>query len=252
VLTLVALALGEDTISSRERRERIIDSLLQLPGMPSSCFFFFSFFFSFLFCLFFCCSTFSPSLSPFPSLPGLCCLCVGCGCQRCAGGPLRLDEAMKALAVELAGRAEPAGVWAWVAGSAQQRWRALSRSEEVALMHSEGILAGEMKHGPLALVDESLPLIVVATPATPPWRDPAPTPLAPGTRHLAPGAWHQAPGTRPLAPGTCHMAPGVPGTWHLASCTWHLAQLVPVQGIFAVPCYPCAPATHVPCYLACV
>ena len=30
-------------------------------------------------------------------------------------------------------------------------------------MHSEGILAGEMKHGPLALVDEALPLIVIAT-----------------------------------------------------------------------------------------
>ena len=30
-------------------------------------------------------------------------------------------------------------------------------------MHSEGILAGEMKHGPLALVDEHLPIIVVAT-----------------------------------------------------------------------------------------
>lgn len=30
-------------------------------------------------------------------------------------------------------------------------------------MHSEGILAGEMKHGPLALVDEHLPIIVIAT-----------------------------------------------------------------------------------------
>ena len=30
-------------------------------------------------------------------------------------------------------------------------------------MHSEGILAGEMEHGPLALVDERLPIIVVAT-----------------------------------------------------------------------------------------
>ena len=30
-------------------------------------------------------------------------------------------------------------------------------------MHSEGILAGEMKHGPLALVDENLPIIVIAT-----------------------------------------------------------------------------------------
>lgn len=35
--------------------------------------------------------------------------------------------------------------------------------KEVALMHSEGILAGEMKHGPLALVDENMPVLVVAT-----------------------------------------------------------------------------------------
>ncbi|KAG0463341.1 hypothetical protein HPP92_019410 [Vanilla planifolia] len=37
------------------------------------------------------------------------------------------------------------------------------RVKEVALMHSEGMLAGEMKHGPLALVDETLPIIVIAT-----------------------------------------------------------------------------------------
>lgn len=30
-------------------------------------------------------------------------------------------------------------------------------------MHSEGILAGEMKHGPLALVDECMPVVVIAT-----------------------------------------------------------------------------------------
>ncbi|KAG6738583.1 hypothetical protein POTOM_058203 [Populus tomentosa] len=35
--------------------------------------------------------------------------------------------------------------------------------KEVALMHSEGMLAGEMKHGPLALVDENLTIIVIAT-----------------------------------------------------------------------------------------
>ncbi|XP_020871386.1 glutamine--fructose-6-phosphate aminotransferase [isomerizing] 2 [Arabidopsis lyrata subsp. lyrata] len=35
--------------------------------------------------------------------------------------------------------------------------------KEVALMHSEGILAGEMKHGPLALADENLPIAVIAT-----------------------------------------------------------------------------------------
>uniref|UniRef100_A0A7S0WPK8 glutamine--fructose-6-phosphate transaminase (isomerizing) n=1 Tax=Chlamydomonas leiostraca TaxID=1034604 RepID=A0A7S0WPK8_9CHLO len=37
------------------------------------------------------------------------------------------------------------------------------KTKEVALIHSEGILAGEMKHGPLALVDENLPIVVVCT-----------------------------------------------------------------------------------------
>ena len=32
VITMIALAVGEDSISSRERRERIIDGLLGLPG----------------------------------------------------------------------------------------------------------------------------------------------------------------------------------------------------------------------------
>ena len=35
--------------------------------------------------------------------------------------------------------------------------------KEVALIHGEGSLAGELKHGPLALVDASLPVIVFAT-----------------------------------------------------------------------------------------
>lgn len=35
--------------------------------------------------------------------------------------------------------------------------------KEVSLMHSEGIAAGELKHGPLALVDDSMPLLVIAT-----------------------------------------------------------------------------------------
>lgn len=30
-------------------------------------------------------------------------------------------------------------------------------------MHSEGILAGELKHGPLALIDESMPVILIMT-----------------------------------------------------------------------------------------
>lgn len=30
-------------------------------------------------------------------------------------------------------------------------------------MHSEGIMAGELKHGPLALVDNTMPVIMIAT-----------------------------------------------------------------------------------------
>ena len=30
-------------------------------------------------------------------------------------------------------------------------------------MHSEGILAGELKHGPLALVDNAMPVMMVIT-----------------------------------------------------------------------------------------
>lgn len=35
--------------------------------------------------------------------------------------------------------------------------------KEVSYMHCEGILAGELKHGPLALIDENMPVILVMT-----------------------------------------------------------------------------------------
>lgn len=35
--------------------------------------------------------------------------------------------------------------------------------KELTYMHSEGLLAGELKHGPLALVDKQMPLIMIAT-----------------------------------------------------------------------------------------
>ncbi|KAI9136077.1 hypothetical protein BKA69DRAFT_1106436 [Paraphysoderma sedebokerense] len=35
--------------------------------------------------------------------------------------------------------------------------------KEVSYMHSEGILAGELKHGPLALIDENMPVIFIMT-----------------------------------------------------------------------------------------
>ena len=33
--------------------------------------------------------------------------------------------------------------------------------KEVAYMHSEGILSGELKHGPLALIDKDMPVVMV-------------------------------------------------------------------------------------------
>lgn len=45
----------------------------------------------------------------------------------------------------------------------RQEFENLAQVKEVALMHSEGILAGKMKHGPLALVDECMPVIVIVT-----------------------------------------------------------------------------------------
>lgn len=37
----------------------------------------------------------------------------------------------------------------------------LQKVKELTYMHSEGILAGELKHGPLALIDEAMPLLMV-------------------------------------------------------------------------------------------
>jgi glucosamine--fructose-6-phosphate aminotransferase (isomerizing) len=36
--------------------------------------------------------------------------------------------------------------------------------KEISYVHAEGYAAGEMKHGPIALVDESLPVVVMAVP----------------------------------------------------------------------------------------
>lgn len=74
---------------------------------------------------------------------------------------LELDEDMKVLAKELIEEQS-----LLVFGRGYNYATALEgalKVKEVALTHSEGILAGEMKHGPLALVDENLPIIVIAT-----------------------------------------------------------------------------------------
>jgi glucosamine--fructose-6-phosphate aminotransferase (isomerizing) len=48
--------------------------------------------------------------------------------------------------------------------------------KEISYIHAEGYPAGEMKHGPNALIDENLPVVVIAT------RDPRATTAAFATR----------------------------------------------------------------------
>ncbi|KAK6933855.1 SIS domain [Dillenia turbinata] len=111
VMAMLALAVGDDTISSQQRREAIIDGLLDLPNKVREV--------------------------------------------------LKLDKDMKDLAKLLMNEQS-----LLVFGRGYNYATALEcalKVKEVALMHSEGILAGEMKHGPLALVDENLPILVIAT-----------------------------------------------------------------------------------------
>ncbi|KAK9156549.1 hypothetical protein Scep_003123 [Stephania cephalantha] len=111
VMAMMALVIGDDTISSQARRNAIIDGLVDLPNKVREV--------------------------------------------------LKLDQEMKDLAKLLI--AEQSLL---VFGRGYNYATALEgalKVKEVALMHSEGILAGEMKHGPLALVDENLPIVVIAT-----------------------------------------------------------------------------------------
>ncbi|KAK9819951.1 hypothetical protein WJX72_004305 [[Myrmecia] bisecta] len=110
-LTMVALALSEDSIAKRARRDEIIDSLGQLPEKVREV--------------------------------------------------LLLDTEMRSLAQQLM-KEESLLVFGRGYNFATALEAAL-KVKEVALMHSEGILAGEMKHGPLALVDENMPILVIAT-----------------------------------------------------------------------------------------
>ncbi|KAL4452541.1 hypothetical protein ABPG75_008203 [Micractinium tetrahymenae] len=111
VITMMALALSEDSISKRDKRNAIIDGLAELPEKIRQA--------------------------------------------------LKLDLEMRRLAGTLEGEQS-----LLVFGRGYNYATALEAAlkvKEVALMHSEGILAGEMKHGPLALVDDTMPILAIAT-----------------------------------------------------------------------------------------
>ena len=80
----------------------------------------------------------------------------------CVSEVLKLDAEMKELASSLI-ESESLLVFGRGYNYATALLEGALKVKEVALIHSEGMLAGEMKHGPLALVDENLPIIVIAT-----------------------------------------------------------------------------------------
>ncbi len=45
----------------------------------------------------------------------------------------------------------------------RSRWKERLKLKEISYIHAEGYPAGEMKHGPNALIDEKLPVVVVNT-----------------------------------------------------------------------------------------
>jgi glucosamine--fructose-6-phosphate aminotransferase (isomerizing) len=51
--------------------------------------------------------------------------------------------------------------------------------KEISYIHAEGYPAGEMKHGPIALIDEDMPVVVIAP--RDPWYDKMFSHAIPGT-----------------------------------------------------------------------
>ncbi len=73
---------------------------------------------------------------------------------------LNHDERLREIAQRSPRRAT-CSIWA---AAAPFRWRSKARLKlkEISYIHAEGYAAGEMKHGPIALIDESVPIIVLA------------------------------------------------------------------------------------------
>lgn len=110
-ITMMALALAEDSISKRDKRDKIIDAMEKLSSDVEKV--------------------------------------------------LMLDAAVQSLADQL--KEQQSLLFLGRGYNYATALEGALKVKEVALIHSEGILAGEIKHGPLALVDEKLPIIVIAT-----------------------------------------------------------------------------------------
>jgi glucosamine--fructose-6-phosphate aminotransferase (isomerizing) len=74
---------------------------------------------------------------------------------------LKLNDQIKQLAADL--KEEQSCLMFGRGRNYATAMEAALKVKEVSYMHSEGINAGEMKHGPLALVDDKLPIVVIST-----------------------------------------------------------------------------------------
>ena len=48
------------------------------------------------------------------------------------------------------------------ASTSPSRWKGALKLKEISYIHAEGYPAGEMKHGPIALIDEHMPVVAIA------------------------------------------------------------------------------------------
>jgi len=110
-LILLALQLGDDTISTIKRREEIMDGLRQLPELVKEA--------------------------------------------------LSLDAHIRNVAAKLHTHSS-----LLVMGRGYQYATCLEAAlkiKEICYVHCEAVMAGELKHGPLALIDDAMPIIYIAT-----------------------------------------------------------------------------------------
>jgi glucosamine--fructose-6-phosphate aminotransferase (isomerizing) len=84
-----------------------------------------------------------------------------CQLADCVRGALKLNDQIREMSEEL--KDEQSLLVFGRGRNYATAMEAALKVKEVSYMHSEGINAGEMKHGPLALVDDKLPIVVVAT-----------------------------------------------------------------------------------------
>ena len=127
-LTMFGLVMSEDRISLQQRRAEIIAGLRELPAKIKQ-------------------------------VLSLYCTVLHCTVLYCTVQVLALDTKVRAIAEQLYTKKS-----LLLMGRGYNFATCLEgalKVKELTYMHSEGIQAGELKHGPLALVDSEVPILMV-------------------------------------------------------------------------------------------